>query len=897
MTYQNKKQAQAPGQDEKQRPEERYVPEGVSFGLPNSVMMAMPAVPPPGTPNSVMREILNGQAGKAGSGIRGIGFDPSANSRELLHITRKNAVSVPAGRTIQREGETGSAPVVTGNGNSAEGEDKQQEEAERKRQEEAERKQREEAERKQKEEAERKQKEEERRQQEEAERKQKEKEKTGSPEDLSSSIPPADPAVHSEIVPKNDPPEKPKNTPEIDPADHSKTGPKNDPPEEKESGKVPKAGATTGPMVKGSPRPDQIVDDDDDDALDEAEELYVPGQLNRPVPPPGPNPFANLRLSDQEARDTFNITADGKAKYRRRLKRHTDLDIEKMTREYKYLHPFYFRVDDQGNEADQEDVSGAIDYALGEAKKEFVALRGDAAPEATLEDDPEAEEIVSAPTSERNVTDMAAAQTGNPNMADMAAAQTGNPNMADKTAAPKVTSGTKDGKDESLLREFDESLARRNSSDRGQPDTVQRALGDEESEADDVMGDRGAAPAPLVNKHWERLRRSAFWMGAARNVGNFFNAGHQTGVLEKIRRATHDPKPQLPDNFYARWLNTIGGGAIDTLGAGAAVANTILSGKKFLKDRSNIKLGASRADAFISFNDTISNIGSALSSGFGLARHFNGIGKSVTKQVGLSTAKHAASAMPWLSAITGGINTVTGAVQAFRGGFAKRKIKKQLSKLNDSNLTDLAQQEAAVVDPHPDRHTMTDQQKLREIFEQGKTVSSIKRNAGIGKALAGALASAGGIVTLAGVGAPVGLGLGAASSLVSVFNSAIETFRKHNLRSNVVAEELGIDWEREYKAVKAMVDAYNPHMHMRSRYKREVILRAHHAQGKTRTEAFRAINLKRARYLLAHVKNHTAYAEVAEAVIEGLGVHKVGPKGHQGFADDAYKLLAEKLGG
>ena len=36
MAYENEKQAQDPVQDEKQRPEEQFVPEGALFGLPNS---------------------------------------------------------------------------------------------------------------------------------------------------------------------------------------------------------------------------------------------------------------------------------------------------------------------------------------------------------------------------------------------------------------------------------------------------------------------------------------------------------------------------------------------------------------------------------------------------------------------------------------------------------------------------------------------------------------------------------------------------------------------------------------------------------------------------------------------------------------------------------------------
>ena len=58
MAYRNDKQTQGSEQDEKKRPEEELVREQNSFGLPNSLMMAMPMTPPPGTSNSVMREMM-----------------------------------------------------------------------------------------------------------------------------------------------------------------------------------------------------------------------------------------------------------------------------------------------------------------------------------------------------------------------------------------------------------------------------------------------------------------------------------------------------------------------------------------------------------------------------------------------------------------------------------------------------------------------------------------------------------------------------------------------------------------------------------------------------------------------------------------------------------------------
>ena len=149
MAYQNDKRNQAPEQDEKQRPEEELAREQQSFGLPNSMMMAIPMTPPPGTPNSVMREMLDEnapedgaeadrsyaglrfgslhtvlrQTGNMGSGSGPFfsmspslnrsrdGFDTSVGAHELTHMIRQNAAPALVSRsvsfnTIQRTGST-----------------------------------------------------------------------------------------------------------------------------------------------------------------------------------------------------------------------------------------------------------------------------------------------------------------------------------------------------------------------------------------------------------------------------------------------------------------------------------------------------------------------------------------------------------------------------------------------------------------------------------------------------------------------------------------------------------------------------------------------------------------------------------------------------------------------
>ena len=105
MPYQGKKQQQAPEEHKNARPEEQFVPEQRTFGMPNSLMQAVPMTPPSGAPNSVMREMDTEEGGAL---FRGRGFDPSVGAHELSHFVRRASIpgpvrqTVPSG-TIQRD--------------------------------------------------------------------------------------------------------------------------------------------------------------------------------------------------------------------------------------------------------------------------------------------------------------------------------------------------------------------------------------------------------------------------------------------------------------------------------------------------------------------------------------------------------------------------------------------------------------------------------------------------------------------------------------------------------------------------------------------------------------------------------------------------------------------------
>lgn len=232
-----------------------------------------------------------------------------------------------------------------------------------------------------------------------------------------------------------------------------------------------------------------------------------------------------------------------------------------------------------------------------------------------------------------------------------------------------------------------------------------------------------------------------------------------------------------------------------------------------------------------------------------------------------------------------------------------------VDQVDGNSSTSLSAEHAAAPNPNPNNldnsqlqqalqqrqgRQRADQEKLQQIFDQAKTVQKINTASGWMKSAAGALSAAGGICTVSGAGAPIGLGLGVLSAALSAFRFGYEKLRKRSMRHNVAGEEFGINRKKEMDDVKNMVAVYNFKMRLRDMEIREIILKAHGSAETTRTDAFKAITKKRAKYLLdtADPQNHSPFAGVAAAVIEAMGVHKVG----NSFANGALDLLAAKLG-
>ena len=101
---------------------------------------------------------------------------------------------------------------------------------------------------------------------------------------------------------------------------------------------------------------------------------------------------------------------------------------------------------------------------------------------------------------------------------------------------------------------------------------------------------------------------------------------------------------------------------------------------------------------------------------------------------------------------------------------------------------------------------------------------------------------------------------------------------------------MGFDnWPNEIKRVKKKFPSEN----LSDAEAKEIIFKSHGFDVKTRAEAFKRINLDRAKTLLDIAQGESPLKTLAEKVIGALGVKR--RKGR--YAGGAQKLLAEKLGG
>ena len=269
--------------------------------------------------------------------------------------------------------------------------------------------------------------------------------------------------------------------------------------------------------------------------------------------------------------------------------------------------------------------------------------------------------------------------------------------------------------------------------------------------------------------------------------------------------------------------------------------------------------------------DTLASVGNTAASGINTMRYMGGI-PVVGGAFEFAGSIGKANLIPGLNVAAGGITAFTGAYESIRGQKSINRIDNQIKGLKKFK-------------------GHKDQEKLMQIFRQGRRVGELHRTSGAMKAVGGGITLGTGIALLSGPLAPVTAAvLGISGAGFGIFNFIYGKKKKAHIRKDVTAEEIGIDnWDKEIKWVQERF----PREKLSKKEAKEIILKGKGFDAKTRTEAFKQINLKRADMLLKIADEEGPLQTLAEKVITAMGVHR--KKGR--FAAGAQKLIAEKLGG
>jgi hypothetical protein len=419
-----------------------------------------------------------------------------------------------------------------------------------------------------------------------------------------------------------------------------------------------------------------------------------------------------------------------------------------------------------------------------------------------------------------------------------------------------------------------------------------QALGGIGTAGQQTEGNGYHAPNSTVEGHKRRIGTA----DAVRNSLVLVNAGGKFGVLmdhEKFHgpQPGNDPETGKP---YGRWdlansrgdyrpytqyVAPIAGGILGGYGGVTAALSAGTSIYDANRKRQNQEVGGSKLDTAQSSLDA----GAAILSS---ASGFWSAADSVASIAGPAANLGGATVwVPVLSGAAGLINAVSGGMESERARRAEIKIdsaQKELGRLSDGAPA-----------PGPSGGIKSDQQQLEEAMQHTRMVTHLHQRSGGLKAAAGAAQVAASVSTLAG-GAPVAAAFQGTAAILSIAKVAFDRGYKWYMRRKVVGTYYNIDWSQEMDDVREMIKAYNPKFHLRDKDVRAIILRAHGSEQETRTDAFKGINRKRAKYLIDTANDdNSEYHVVAGLVVESMGIHKIG----NSFAAGAIDLLSEKLAG
>ena len=356
------------------------------------------------------------------------------------------------------------------------------------------------------------------------------------------------------------------------------------------------------------------------------------------------------------------------------------------------------------------------------------------------------------------------------------------------------------------------------------------------------------------------------------NKGNFVdNIAKAMDNVDQLGTAFYDQNLLNSQNANTVYVRPAIAGAASGLGVLTGLAGTFTGAKDTIRNFHNVKAGAKKMEVVNSGLDTLASVGNTAASGINTMRYMGGI-PVVGGAFEFAGSIGKADLIPGLNVAAGGITAFTGAYESIRGQKSINRIDNQIKGLKKFK-------------------GHKDQEKLMQIFRQGRRVGELHRTSGAMKAVGGGITLGTGIALLSGPLAPVTAAvLGISGAGFGIFNFIYGKKKKAHIRKDVTAEEIGIDnWDKEIKWVQ---DRF-PREKLSKKEAKEIILKGKGIDAKTRTEAFKQINLKRADTLLEIAEKQGPLQTLAEKVITALGVHR--KKGR--FAAGAQKLIAEKLGG
>ena len=303
------------------------------------------------------------------------------------------------------------------------------------------------------------------------------------------------------------------------------------------------------------------------------------------------------------------------------------------------------------------------------------------------------------------------------------------------------------------------------------------------------------ARSDTVEGHKRRLGTA----DAFRNAGNLVNAGGKFGVLmdHDIHHGPIDGKNPKTGEPYSRWdlvhsrgdyssytdyVAPVAGGILGTYGGVTATLNAATQAHDTYRKAQNVKIGGSRADAAESGLDAFASLASGASGFWNAVNSFASIGGPAADLGG------AAIGVPVLSGGAGLINAISGGMESELARRAEKKV--------DSASDQLAQLSYGAPAPAASGGVKSDQQQLEEAIQHTRMVTHLHQRSGALKAAAGSAQVAATVATLAG-GAPVAAAFQGAAAIMSIAKVAFDRGYKWYMRRKVVGTYYNINWSDE----------------------------------------------------------------------------------------------------